>query len=74
MLSALSLSGIGLEFVSDTEAYTVEAPVTVAMTTVSATTSHNGAAFAITPVDDDGDADNGHQVSLDFGRTRSRCW
>ena len=66
-LSALSLSGITLAFASETETYAVDAPVEVAVTTVSATASHNGASVEITPVDDDGDADNGHQVRLAVG-------
>ena len=66
-LSALSLSGITLAFASESETYAVDAPVEVAVTTVSATASHNGASVEITPVDDDGDADNGHQVSLAVG-------
>ena len=66
-LSALSLSGITLAFASEIETYAVDAPVEVAVTTVSATASHNGASVEITPVDDDGDADNGHQVRLAVG-------
>ena len=61
------MSDITLAFASETEAYTVDAPVEVAVTTVSATASHNGATVEITPVDDDGDAGNGHQVKLAVG-------
>ena len=61
------MSDVTLAFASETEAYAVDAPVEVAVTTVSATASHNGATVEITPVDDDGDAGNGHQVKLAVG-------
>ena len=66
-LSLLSLSEISLTFVSVTEAYEVDVPVEVFVTTVSATTTNQSATFEITtPADADGDT-AGHQVSLDYG-------
>ena len=68
-LSALALSDVLLTpaFESDTETYAVDASVEVTVTTVSATTTNSGATARITPSDTDDNADNGHQVSLDYG-------
>ena len=68
-LSALALSDVSLTpaFESDTETYAVDASVEVTVTTVSATTTNSGATARITPSDADDNADNGHQVSLDYG-------
>ena len=68
-LSALALSDVSLTpaFESDTETYAVDASVEVTVTTVSATTTNSGATARITPSDADENADNGHQVSLDYG-------
>ena len=68
-ISALSLSGLSLSpaFASGTETYAVDAPVNVTVSTVSATTTGDGTTVTITPSDADDTADNGHQVSLDYG-------
>ena len=68
-ISALSLSGLSLSpaFASGTETYAVDAPVDATVSTVSATTTGDGATVTITPSDADGTAGNGHQVSLEYG-------
>ena len=57
-LRILRLSSIELDFTSTTGSYAVAVPVE---------TTDGGAWVEITPVDDDGDADNGYQVRLAVG-------
>ena len=69
-LSALALSDLSLSpaFAGVPGTYAVDAPVEVTVTTVSSTTTDDWATVTITPSDADGTADNGHQVSLDYGK------
>ena len=67
-LSALTLSDVTLSpsFATGTTSYTGDVPGNVVDTTVTATTTDEGATVAVTPVDADGSTD-GHQVTLEVG-------
>ena len=69
-LTALALSGVTLSsaFGSSTLAYTANVPNSLAMTTVTATKSDDGATFVITPPDANATM-AGHQVELNVGAT-----
>ena len=64
-LTALSLSGVTLNFASIRTSYTANVANGVMSTTVTATAA-TGATFVITPADADASTD-GHQVTLDVG-------
>ena len=65
-LSSLSLSGANFAFDSDTELYILAYDQWISVTTISATTTDEGASFAILPADEISVLD-GHQVVLGSG-------
>ena len=68
-LSVLALSAVDFgTFASDTTAYTASVGYDVKVTTVTATTTDEGAGFEIAPEDTDGGTE-GHQVELGVGET-----
>ncbi len=67
-LSLLGLSGIGFTFSKDTYSYDLSVANDVAVTTLSATPSHESASLDISPSDSNSSQD-GHQVALAVGTT-----